>query len=209
VIRKCNVAGKPVITATQMLARMVDNPRPTRAEATDVANAILDGTDALMLSEETAAGRYPVEAVLTMGRIARSAEEALDSLDFENLPFEPGTGDAISRAAHLIAKQIGAAAIMTPTWSGSTACMVSRFRPSQPILASTPNEDALDFLSLCWGVVPLKIPRSDSIDEMIRHSIHVSRSAGLLKSGQTVIITGGAPLRVAGATNFIKVERID
>jgi len=209
VIRKCNAAGKPVITATQMLARMVDSPRPTRAEATDVANAILDGTDAVMLSEETAVGKYPVEAVLMMDRIARSAEGSLDSLAFENLPFEPGTRDAISRAAHLIAKETGAAAIITPTWSGSTACLVSRFRPRQLILASTPNENALDFLSLCWGVVPLKIAATDSIDEMLRYTIHAARKAGLLESGQTVVITGGVPLQVAGKTNFIRVERID
>jgi pyruvate kinase len=209
VIRKCNAAGKPVITATQMLARMVDNPRPTRAEAADVANAILDGTDAVMLSEETAVGKYPVEAVLMMDRIARSAEGAIDSRTFENIPRDQGTSDAISRAAYLIAKETGAAAIITPTWTGSTACMVSRFRPKQPILASTPNEQALDFLSLCWGVVPLKIRASDSIDEVIRNTIHVGRDAGLLTSGQTVVVTGGVPLQVAGKTNFIKVERID
>lgn len=145
-IRKCNVAGKPVITATQMLARMVDPPRPTRAEATDVANAILDGTDAVMLSEETAMGKYPVEAVLMMDRIARSVEGSLDPLVFKDPPLDPGTSDAISRAAHLIARDTGAAAIITPTWSGSTACLVSRFLSRQSILASTPNEDALEFL---------------------------------------------------------------
>src|SRR6266850_1508135 len=171
VIRKCNALGKPVITATQMLQRMVDNPRPTRAEATDVANAILDGTDAVMLSDETAVGKYPVEAVMMMDRIARSAESALDELKFENIPIEAGTSDAISRASYFIAKEIGAAAIITPTWSGSTACLVSRFRPKQQIIATTPSEAALDFLALCWGVTPLLIPSSDTMDDMIRFSI--------------------------------------
>jgi pyruvate kinase len=209
IIRKCNALGKPVITATQMLQRMVDNPRPTRAEATDVANAILDGTDAVMLSEETAAGKYPTEAVMMMDRIARSAESALDELKFENIPIDAGTSDAISRASYFIAKEIGAAAIITPTWSGSTACLVSRFRPKQPILASTPNEAALDFLSLCWGVVPFLIPPSDTLDDVIRFSIKAARHAGYIESGQQVIITGGAPLHVAGKTNFIKVERVE
>ncbi len=209
IISKCNALGKPVITATQMLQRMVDNPRPTRAEATDVANAILDGTDAVMLSEETAAGKYPSEAVIMMDRIARAAESALDELKFENIPIEAGTSDAISRASYFIAKEIGAAAIITPTWSGSTACLVSRFRPKQPILATTPNEACLDFLSLCWGVVPVSIPPSDTLDGVIRSSIDSARRAGYIESGQQVIITGGAPLHVAGKTNFIKVERVD
>jgi pyruvate kinase len=188
---------------------MVDNPRPTRAEATDVANAILDGTDAVMLSDETAAGKYPVEAVVMMDRIARSAEGALDESKFENIPIEAATSDAISRASYFVAKEIGAAAIITPTWSGSTASRVARFRPKQPILATTPNDAALDFLSLCWGVIPVPIPQSDSMDDMIRFSIDAARHAGHLESGQLVVITGGAPLHVAGKTNFIKVERVD
>lgn len=209
IIRKCNALGKPVITATQMLQRMVDNPRPTRAEATDVANAILDGTDAVMLSDETAAGKYPVEAVVMMDRIARAAEVALDELKFENIPIDAGTSDAISRSTYFIAKEIGAAAIITPTWSGSTASLVARFRPKQPILATTPNDAALDFLSLCWGVIPLPVPQSDTMDDMIRFSIDAARRAGHLQSGQLVIITGGAPLHVAGKTNFIRVDRVD
>jgi pyruvate kinase len=209
IIRKCNAIGKPVITATQMLQRMVDNPKPTRAEATDVANAILDGTDAVMLSDETAAGKYPAEAVMMMDRIARTAETALDELKFENIPIMAGTSDAISRSSYFVAKEIGAAAIITPTWSGSTACLVSRFRPKQPIIATTPTEGALDFLSLCWGVIPISIPASETLDDMIRFSIDAARRAGHLESGQQVIITGGAPLHVAGKTNFIKVERVD
>jgi len=209
IIHKCNTLGKPVITATQMLQRMVDNPRPTRAEATDVANAILDGTDAVMLSDETAAGKYPAEAVMMMDRIARSAEGALDELKFENIPIDSSTSNAISRSSYFIAKQTGASAIITPTWTGSTACLVARFRPKQPIIATTPNEAALDFLSLCWGVVPISIPSSDTSDDVIRFSMDAARRAGYIESGQHVIITGGAPLHVAGKTNFIKVERVE
>ena len=209
IIRMCNALGKPVITATQMLQRMVDNPRPTRAEATDVANAILDGTDAVMLSEETAVGKYPAESVLMMDRIARAAECALDVSKFENIPVESGTSDAISRASYFIAKEMGAAAIITPTWSGSTACRVARFRPKQTILAPTPNEAAFDFLSLCWGVIPIFIPPSENLDDMIRLSINAARRAGYVDSGQQVVITGGLPLHVPGNTNFIKVEWVD
>ena len=209
IIHKCNALGKPVITATQMLLHMVDNPRPTRAEATDVANAILDGTDAIMLSEETAAGNYPAEAVMMMDRIARSAETSLDEMKFENIAVEPVTEDAISRASYFIAKEIGAAAIITPTWSGSTARRVSRFRPKQPILAPTPNQTALDFLSLCWGVVPVSIPLTATMDDMIHCSIDAARRSGFIESGQHLVITGGAPLHVPGRTNFIKVETVE
>ncbi|MBI4471273.1 MAG: pyruvate kinase, partial [Acidobacteria bacterium] len=209
IIEKCNTIGRPVITATQMLMRMVENPRPTRAEATDVANAILDGTDAVMLSEETAAGKYPVEAVMIMDRIARSAEANLNSAKFEKRPQQKRVGDAITRASYFVAKEIGAAAIVTPTWTGSTACLVSRFRPKQPIIATTPNESAADFMSLVWGVIPLTISNSDNIDDMIRFSIDAGRRAGYLEPGQNVVITGGAPLKIAGKTNFIRVDRVD
>jgi pyruvate kinase len=209
IIQKCNAVGKPVITATQMLIRMVENPRPTRAEANDVANAVLDGTDAVMLSEETAAGKYPVEAVMMMDRIVRSAETSLDTAKFEHLPELASTRDSISRSTYYIAKEISAAAIITPTWSGTTATLVSRFRPKQMILATTPNEQALDFMALAWGVIPLLIPQSDTIDDLIRFSIQAARKAGHLNSGQHVVITGGVPLYVAGNTNFIKVEKVE
>src|SRR5438876_1622948 len=184
IIRKCNTLGRPVITATQMLQRMVDNPRPTRAEATDVANAILDGTDAVMLSEETAAGKYPAESVMMMDRIARSSECGLDEMKFENIPIQNSTSDSISRSSYFIAKETNAAAIITPTWSGSTACRVARFRPKQPVIATTPNEARLDFLSLCWGVVPISIPPADTLDDVIRLSIDAARRAGYVESGQ-------------------------
>jgi pyruvate kinase len=209
IIQKCNAAGKPVITATQMLMRMVENPRPTRAEANDVANAVLDGTDAVMLSEETAAGKYPVEAVMMMDRIVRSAETSLDTAKFEHLPELASTRDSISRSTYYIAKEISAAAIITPTWSGTTASLVSRFRPRQPILATTPNEQALDFMAMAWGVIPVLIPPSDTIDDLIRFSIKAARKAGHVSAGQHVVITGGVPLYVAGNTNFIKVEKVE
>src|SRR5207253_9765470 len=132
---------------------------------TDVANAILDGTDAVMLSDETAVGKYPAEAVMMMDRISRAAESSLDVLKFEHNPIQEGTEHAISRASYFIAKELQAAAIITPTSSGRTACLVARFRPKQLIIAPTPNESALDFLALCLGVVPFLIPRSDTFDE--------------------------------------------
>src|SRR5215510_16578006 len=188
---------------------MVDNPRPTRAEATDVANAIFDGTDAVMLSDETAIGKYPAEAVMMMDRIARTAECCLDEMKFENIPIQNRTSDSISRSSYFIAKETNAAAIITPTWSGSTACRVARFRPKQPIIATTTNEAVLDFLSLCWGVIPLPIRPCDSMDDVIRMSIDAARNAGYVQSGQQVVITGGVPLHVPGKTNFIKVDRVE
>jgi pyruvate kinase len=209
IIRKCNSRGKPVITATQMLLHMVDSPRPTRAEANDVANAILDGTDAVMLSEETASGKYAPESVMMMDRIARSTESGLDQAKFEMIPVDSTTSDAISRSSYFIAKETTAAAIITPTWSGSTACRVARFRPAQPILATTPNRATLEFLSFCWGVVPVSIPSAETLEELVRYSMEASRRAGYLESGQHVVITGGAPLHIPGNTNFIKVERVE
>jgi pyruvate kinase len=208
IIQKCNALGKPVITATQMLVRMVENPRPTRAEAADVANAVLDGTDAVMLSEETAMGNYPVEAVQMMDRIVRAAETALDRRKFEHSEEMGNTRDSITRSTYYIAKEIGVRAIITPTWSGSTANLVARFRPKQPILATTPNETTLDFLCFSWGVIPLFIPPSATIDDMIRNSIIAARNAGHVEAGDLVVITGGAPLHASGKTNFLKVEKV-
>jgi pyruvate kinase len=208
IIQKCNTLGKPVITATQMLVRMVENPRPTRAEAADVANAVLDGTDAVMLSEETAIGNYPVEAVQMMDRIVRTAETSLDRRKFEHVEEMGNIRDSITRSSYYIAKEIGVRAILTPTWSGSTANLVARFRPKQPILATTPNETTLDFLSFSWGVVPLFIPPSATIDDMIRFSIDAARNAGHVEPGDLVVITGGAPLHASGSTNFLKVEKV-
>ena len=146
---------------------------------------------------------------MMMDRIVRSAETALDVQKFEHRTEFGSTHDSISRSSYHIAKEIGAAAIVTPTWSGSTANLVSRFRPKQLIIAATPNELALDFLSLAWGVAPLFIPSSGTIDDMIRFSIDAARKAGHLQSGDQVVITGGAPLHAAGKTNFLKVERVE
>src|SRR5262249_4825938 len=142
-------------------------------------------------------------------RIVKTAETCPDSAKFEHPPELGSTGDSISRSTYHIAKEIGAAAIITPTWSGSTASLVSRFRPKQLIIATTPNEQALDFMALAWGVVPIQIPPSETIDDMIRFSINAARKAGHLQSRQQVIVTGGAPLQVAGKTNFIKVEVVE
>jgi len=209
IIRIANGLGKPVITATQMLVRMVDNPRPTRAEAADVANAILDGTDAVMLSEETAAGNYPLEAARMMDRIAREVETELDEGKFRwDFSSEANVSDAITRSGFNVARGTRAAAIITPTWSGSTARLVARFRPRQPIVATTPNPATFHFLALCWGVEPLSIPSAETIDEQLRQSVAAARAAGWARENDLVVLTGGTPLHVPGTTNFIKVERV-
>lgn len=209
IIRKANARAKPVITATQMLVRMVDNLRPTRAEAADVANAILDGTDAVMLSEETAAGNYPIEAVGTMDRIAREVEAAMDEDKFRwGFPGDSNVNDAISRSAFNIAKGTNAVAILTPTWSGSTPRLVARFRPRQPIVAPTPNPATFHALTFCWGVVPLSIRSAETIDDQLRLAVVATRDAGWARANDLVVLTGGTPLHVPGTTNFIKVERV-
>ncbi|MDK2823232.1 MAG: pyruvate kinase [Clostridia bacterium] len=208
-IEKCNRAGKPVITATQMLDSMIRNPRPTRAEASDVANAILDGTDAIMLSGETAAGKYPIEAVQTMARIAERAESALN---YENIVSLRGivtrqtTTDAISHATCTTAHNLGAAAIITATESGSTARMVSKYRPKSKIIAVTPRATAQRKLLLVWGVEPIYAPETEGTDAMIEQSINTSLKAGLIKNGDLVVITAGVPVGVPGTTNLLKVE---
>jgi pyruvate kinase len=209
IIRKANAIGKPVITATQMLVRMVDNPRPTRAEAADVANAILDGTDAVMLSEETAAGQFPLEAVAMMHRIAVEVEDAMDESKFRwDFHEKPSMHDAITRSSYNIARGVGATGIITPTWSGSTARLVARFRPRQPIIATTPNATTANFLAFCWGVVPLEIAIAETMDDQLALSIEAAANAGLVGHGELVVITGGTPLQIPGTSNFIKVERV-
>ena len=209
-IRKSREAGKPVITATQMLRSMVDSPRPTRAEVTDVANAILDGTDAVMLSEETAVGKYPVEAVSMMVRIAREAERepsfSGDASPGAQAPIPGSLPAAVACAASSLAADVGAAAIITFTQSGSTARLVSRCRPVVPILAHTPTERTRRRLALCWGVLPILGERMDSTDEMIAAALRSALKTGLVKKGQTVVITAGVPTGVPGTTNLIKAE---
>ncbi|MFO7733957.1 MAG: pyruvate kinase [Candidatus Aminicenantes bacterium] len=209
-IRRSREAGKPVITATQMLRSMVDSPRPTRAEVTDVANAILDGTDAVMLSEETAVGRHPVEAVATMVRIAREAERIPSSCDGPRpgrLDPVPGSlPGAVACAAARLADAVGAAAIVTFTRSGSTARLVSRCRPDVLILAHTPEEKTRRQLALCWGVLPVLGENLSRTDEMVAAALKAAERTGLVKKGQTVVITAGVPTGVPGTTNLIKAE---
>ncbi|MCT4606620.1 MAG: pyruvate kinase [Marinisporobacter sp.] len=208
-IQKCNSVGKPVITATQMLDSMMRNPRPTRAEVTDVANAIFDGTDAIMLSGETAAGKYPVEAVKTMANIAKTTE---DALDYQAILREKSVGknisitDAVSHATCTSAQDLRASAIITATSSGHTARMVSKFRPKAPIIASTTNEKVVRRLLLNWNVYPIMTSKGDSTDEIFDFSVKKSLEAGYIKAGDLVIITAGVPVGVAGSTNTIKVH---
>ncbi|KXZ40452.1 pyruvate kinase [Alkalithermobacter thermoalcaliphilus JW-YL-7 = DSM 7308] len=208
IIKKCNEVGKPVITATQMLDSMIRNPRPTRAEVTDVANAIYDGTDAIMLSGETAAGKYPVEAVKTMATIAKRTEETLDYnaiLRSKGLT-KVNITNAISHATCTTAIDLNASAIITSTSSGDTARSVSKFRPSAPIIAATNNEKVMRKLALTWGVNPVLAPSASSTDEVIESSIQAAMDEGYVKSGDLVVITAGVPVGVSGTTNLIKVH---
>lgn len=208
-ISKCNKVGKPVITATQMLDSMMRNPRPTRAEVTDVANAIFDGTDAIMLSGETAAGKYPVEAVRTMANIAERTEQ---SLDYEAIlkrrasDKETSVTYAVSHATCNTAHDLGASAIISATSSGFTARMVSKFRPKAPIIAATTRPEILRRLVLVWGVKPVLIKDVNSTDEIFELSIDKAKEHGYIENGDLVVITAGVPVGVSGATNLIKVH---
>lgn len=210
IIRLCNRAGKPVITATQMLNSMVNHPRPTRAEASDVANAILDGTDAVMLSAETATGKYPVEAVQMMARIARIAEGAMPHRQWLDLIGEAAeVTEAISRATVEIAEQIGARAIITSTMSGYTARMIARHRPPVSIIAVTPVPATTRRLALVWGVQPTLMPAVRSTDEMLAAASQAALRSGLVQPGDLVVITAGVPFGHPGHTNLVKVHRIE
>lgn len=208
-IARCIEAGKPVITATQMLESMVENSRPTRAEASDVANAIFDGTDAVMLSAESAVGRHPVRAVATMARIAERAERAM-------LPRQATTSaagarsvtGAISLATVNIAAEVGAGAIVTATTSGYTARMVSRHRPKALIIAVTSSETVANQQTLTWGVYPVRAGEAKSTDEMFLRATVAARQSGLVDPGSLIVITAGAPPGSAGTTNLIKVHTL-
>jgi pyruvate kinase len=210
-IRKGNRVGKPVITATQMLDSMQRNPRPTRAEASDVANAIFDGTDAIMLSGETAAGRYPTESVQTMARIAERAEAALEYREIftkQANAQQTSVTEAISQAVANSALDLGAKAIITSTQSGFTARMVSKYKPKAPIIAVTTDEKVLRRLSLIWGVFAVLGPDADTTDEMFENAVKGGMSTGFLSLGDTVVITAGVPVGRAGTTNLIKIHHI-
>ncbi|CAM4188102.1 pyruvate kinase [Paenibacillus endophyticus] len=210
-IKKGNRVGKPVITATQMLDSMQRNPRPTRAEASDVANAIFDGTDAIMLSGETAAGRYPTESVQTMARIAERAEAALEYREMftkQANAQQTSVTEAISQAVANSALDLRAKAIITSTQSGFTARMVSKYKPKAPIIAVTTDEKVLRRLSLIWGVFAVLGPDADTTDEMFENAVKGGMSTGFLNLGDTVVITAGVPVGRAGTTNLIKIHHI-
>lgn len=210
-IEKCNRVGKPVITATQMLDSMQRNPRPTRAEASDVANAIFDGTDAIMLSGETAAGKYPVESVLTMSRIAEKAESALEYREIfikQSNAQQTTVTEAISQSVANSALELNAKAIISSTETGYTARMVSKYRPKAPIIAVTTEESTMRRLALNWGVTPVKGKIATSTDEMFDYAMKGGLDSGLVKEGDLVVITAGIPLGRSGSTNLVKIGQI-
>ncbi len=212
IIRKVYDAGKIVVTATQMLESMITNPRPTRAEITDVANAIYDGTSAIMLSGESAVGNHPVEAVQTMTSIALTTENDIDyKRQFDNFYPESGGKDitsAISHATVTTAHDLNASAIITVTKSGTTARMISKFRPQTDIVGATINQKVWRQLSLSWGVKPVLCQLKDNTDELFDHAVEVTVKAGAAKKGDTVVITAGIPLGMSGTTNMLKVHKI-
>lgn len=209
IIKKVYEAGKQVITATQMLDSMIHNPRPTRAEATDVANAIYDGTSAIMLSGETAAGDYPVEAVETMVRIALRTEADINyisRLRARKTNEKPSITDAISHTACLMAGDLNAISIVTVTKSGRTARMISKYRPQSPIIGGCMSDKVCRQLNLSWGVIPLKVEEKQDADELFDHALERSKEAGLIQEGDTVVLTAGVPLGIAGTTNLLKAH---
>lgn len=211
VIKMAERAGKPVIIATQMLDSMIRNPRPTRAEASDVANAIFDGVDAVMLSGETAIGAYPVESVATMARIGEHAESILDWENFltSRIHWAEGTTGAIGFATCQLSLMLGANAIITSTESGQTARQVSRYRPKAPIVAVSPRLEIVRRLMLTWGVKPILIDAPGNTDQMLDLAVSAAKKAGFVKTGDQVIITAGVLVNVPGTTNLIKVHKVE
>ncbi len=209
IIEKCNKAGKPVITATQMLDSMMRNPRPTRAEASDVANAIFDGTDAVMLSGESANGKYPIEAAKTMARIAMAAEAQIDyeaALNKRKENALSNVANAISLATCTTARELNVSAIITATQTGSTARMVSKYKPECPIIAVTPDEKVARKLALNWGVFPIWARKFESTDEMIIESVNKAKECGHVENGDLVVVAAGIPVHYSGTTNMLKVH---
>ncbi len=208
IIKKCRAAGKPVVTATQMLDSMMRNPRPTRAEVSDVANAILDGTDAIMLSGESANGDYPVEAVSTMARIAEETEKSLEykvavSQAKSHIPAIAGV---ISRAASNAANELEAAAVISSTQTGATAKRISQCRPECPIIAVTPDAVVARQLAFSWGVYPIVADKMLSTDEMLEKSVEIARENKFVQAGDTVVLAAGVPVNEVGATNLLKIS---
>lgn len=210
-IKMAEAQGKHVITATQMLESMIKNPRPTRAEATDIANAIYDGTTAIMLSGESAAGLYPVEAVKTMARIAERTEEDIDyaaRMKRRVSNVSPDVTTAISHATCSTASDLNAAAIITVTMSGFTAGMISRYKPSSPIIACTVNPRVCRQLNLSWGVIPLLIEKEEKADDLFEEATRAVEKAGYVQRGDIAVLTAGVPLGISGKTNMIRVIEV-
>jgi pyruvate kinase len=212
IIKACYEAGKPVITATQMLESMLHAARPTRAEASDVANAILDGTDAVMLSGETAAGTYPIQAVKVMSRLAEKAEKITDfhnrlhtTRNARGVDMET---DAVARSAAHLADTLGATAIITTSTSGTTPRLISRYRPKMPIYCAAWNDKTNSFCCLVWGVIPMTMPRPSTSNEGIAEAINTFKAAKVIRDGDRVVITCGVPPGISGSTNLILVETI-
>jgi pyruvate kinase len=207
IILRCLELGKPVITATQMLESMIEHAEPTRAEASDVANAILDGTSAVMLSAETATGNYPIEAVETMDRIARAVEP---SMGYRHQMPEPGeqatVGRAMSNAACDLAETLGARAILVPTFTGRTASAVSRLRPRRPIVGLSHHRNALQQMALEWGVTPVLMPETENVEDLWNRSLESARNSGAIDPGDRVVLTAGTAVNLPGSTNVIKVD---
>lgn len=211
-IALCNRMDKPVITATQMLNSMIENPSPTRAEVTDVANAIFDGTDAVMLSNETAVGKFPLETVEMMGRVIDTTERSSlywAAIEARNTESEADTSDAIAYAAVRTAQTIGAKLIVCATESGRTSILISRYRPRTPILALTPSDLVQRHLALYFGIIPMVVQQFDSVDQILRTAVVMSRISHLAQRGDKIIITAGSHTGVAGSTNLLKVEVLD
>ena len=212
IIRESRRAGRVVITATQMLRSMVSSPRPTRAEVTDVANAILDGTDAVMLSEESAMGQYPIESVKVLDSVCRYTEPQIDVRKYlkeEPSPALPEGEAGITRAATWLAQDLRPAAIVATTASGFTARLMSRYRPPEPIVALSPEVRTTRQLCLSWGVIPALIPKCSYVDEVARMIKRWAKENGVAGPEDNLIITAGTPLAVEGTTNLIKVIRMD
>jgi pyruvate kinase len=207
IISKALERGKPVITATQMLESMLHHPEPTRAEASDVANAILDGTSAVMLSGETAVGEFPVEAVQTMDRIALAVEPSLSYRhQIPEATEDPTIGNAMSNAACDLAEALGASALLVPTFTGRTASAVARLRPRRPIVGLTHQRWSVQQMAIEWGVTPIWIPETANVEELWSLSIEAAKNAGLVETGDTVVITAGTAVNIPGSTNVIKVD---
>ena len=207
IIARALERGIPVITATQMLESMIHQPEPTRAEASDVANAVLDGTSALMLSGETAVGEFPVESVEVMNRIACAVEPSLDYRhEIPHADDEPTIGQAMSNAACDIAEALSARAILVPTFTGRTASAVARLRPRRPIIAITHHAHSLRHMALEWGVTPLEIPETDDVEDLWERALSAARASGIVTAGDRIVITAGTAVNIPGSTNVIKVD---